>query len=56
MIRTYKLVQFLQNYVNPQGLETPIVIGSQAAQTWLRKPGYMNKNIRKDVFVDGGRR
>ncbi len=47
------MVQFLKNYVNPQGVETPIVIRSRTAQAWLCKLGYMYKDVRKDVFVDG---
>lgn len=46
------MVQFLKNYVNPQGMETPIVIRSRTAQTWLCKLGYVYKDVRKDVFVD----
>ena len=47
------MVQFLKNYVNPQRVETPTVIRLRTAQTWLRKLGYLYKDIRKDVFVDG---
>ncbi len=53
---SYKLVQFLKNYVSPQGVETPIIIRSRTAQTWLCKLGYVYKNVRKDVFVDGHER
>lgn len=47
------MVQFLKNYVNPQGVETPIVIRLRIARTWLRKLGYVYKDVHKDVFVDG---
>lgn len=50
------MVQFLKNYVNPQGMETPITIRSRTARTWLRKLGYVYKDVRKDVFVDGHER
>ena len=53
---SYKLVRFLKNYVSPQGVETPIIIRSRTAQTWLRKLGYVYKDVRKDVFVDGHER
>ncbi len=50
------MVQFLKSYVNPQGIETPITIRSRTARTWLRKLGYVYKNVRKDVFVGGHER
>lgn len=45
------MVQFLKNYINPQGVETPIIIRSRTARTWLHKLGYMYKDVRKGVFV-----
>ena len=53
MLDIYKLVQFLKEYVNPEGIETPIVTCSRTAQIWLRKLGFVYKEVRKDVFVDG---
>lgn len=54
---SYKLVQFLKNdYINPEGVHIPIVIRSRTAQTWLNKLGYVYKNVRKDVFIDGHER
>ena len=50
------MVQFLKSYINPQGIETPITIRSRTARTWLRKLGYVYKDVRKDVFVDGHER
>ena len=52
-LSSYKLVQFLKEYVNPEGIETPVVIRSRTAQTWLRKLGFVYKEVRKDVFIDG---
>ena len=49
---TYKLVQFLKKYVNPEGIETPIVICSCTAQTWLRKLRFVYKRVCEDVFID----
>ncbi len=49
----YKLVQFLKNYVSPQGVETLIIICLRTAQSWLCKLGYVYKDVCKDVFVDG---
>ena len=46
------MVQFLKNYVSPQGIETLIIIYSRTAKTWLRKLGYLYKDICRDVFVD----
>ena len=46
------MVRFLKNYVSPQGVETPIIIRSRTARTWLRKLGYVYKDVCKDVFVD----
>ena len=47
-----KLVQFLKEYINPEGIETPVVIRSCKAQTWLYKLGFVYKEMGKDVFVD----
>ena len=55
-LRSYKLVQFLKDYVNPQGGEAPIEIRSRTARTWLNKLGYEYKDVRKDVFIDGHER
>lgn len=49
---SYKLVQFLKDYVNPEGMEVPIEIRSRTARSWLNKLGYEYKNVRKDVFID----
>ena len=49
----YKLVQFLKEYTNPEGIKTPVVIHSRTAQTWLRQLGFLYKEKRKNVFVDG---
>ena len=49
----YKLVQLLKEYVNPEGIKTPVVIRSHIAQTWLFKLGFVYKEVCKDVFVDG---
>ena len=48
-LSSYKLVQFLKTYVNPQGKEIPITIRSLIAQRWL---SYEYKNERNDVFID----
>ena len=55
-LSSYKLIQFLKNYVNPQGVETQIIIRSRTARRWLCKLGYEYKDVRKDVFVDGHER
>lgn len=56
-LSSYKLVQFLKNYVNPQGVETPIIFRSHRVRRWLCKLGYeykdVHKDVHKDVFVDG---
>ena len=43
----------MKNYVSPQGVETPIIICSRTARTWLHKLRYVYKNVCKDGFVDG---
>ena len=55
-LSSYKLVQFLKKYVNPEGIETPVVIHSRTARTWLRKLGFVYIEVCKDVFVDGHER
>lgn len=42
----------MKDYVNPQGIKTPIVICSCTARLWLNKLGYVYKKIQKDIFVD----
>lgn len=46
----------MKDYVNPEGVETPIEICSQTAQNWLCKLGYEYKNVHKDMFIDGHKR
>ena len=55
-LSSYKLIQFLKEYVNPEGIETPVVIRSRTARAWLRKLGFVYKEVRKDVFIDGHER
>ena len=50
-LSSYKLVQF-KEYVNPEGIEIPIVICLHIAQTWLGKLGFVYKKVCKDVFID----
>ena len=52
-LSSYKLVQFLKEYINPEGIKTPVVIHSRTARIWLRQLGFLYKEQRKDVFVDG---
>lgn len=52
----YKLVQFLKPFINPQGIETAIVICSQIARKWLCKLRYEYKNVQTDIFVDSFKR
>ena len=42
----------MRDYVNPEGIQTPIVIKSRTARKWLHKLGFEYKDIKKDVFVD----
>ena len=49
----YKLIQFLKEYINPKRIKTPVVIRSCTAQTWLRKLGFVYKEVRKNVFIIG---
>ena len=52
-LSSYKLVEFLKKYINPEGIEISIVIYFCIAQILLRKLGFVYKEVRKDVFIDG---
>ena len=47
------MVQFLKTNVDPQKVETPIVICLRTTRRWLCKLGYEYKDVCKNVFVDG---
>lgn len=49
-LSSYKLVQFLNTYVCPKEIKTPIEICSRIARKWLGKLQYEYKNVGKDVF------
>lgn len=51
-LSSFKLIQFLKNYVNSQEIKTPIAIRSRIAQIWLYKLDYVYENVRKNIFVD----
>lgn len=53
---SYKLVQHLKGYVNPEGITNPIEIMSRTARKWLHRLGFEYKDVKKDVFVDGHER
>lgn len=55
-LSSYLLVQHLKEYINPEGVKTPIVIRSRTARTWLHKLGFEYKDVKKDVFIDGHER
>ena len=55
-LSSYKLVQFLKEYVNPEGIEIPVVMCLRTVQTWLCTLRFVYKEVRKDVFVDGHKR
>lgn len=42
----------MKNYVNLQGIKTPIIICLRKVQTWLWKLRYIYKIVHKDVFVN----
>lgn len=46
-------MQHLRDYVNPEGIQSPVEIKSQTARRWLHKLGFGFKDVKKDVFVDG---
>lgn len=50
---SYKFVQFLQGYVNPEGTTTLMKIKSCTVRNWLYQLGFEYKDVKKDVFVDG---
>ena len=47
------MIQFLKNYINLERVETKIIIRLHIVQTWLYKLGYIYKNLRKHIFMDG---
>ena len=49
-------MQYLKEYVNPEGVPTPIEIKSRTARNWLHKLGFEYKDVKKDVFIDGHER
>lgn len=51
-LSSYKLVQFLKEYINPKEIEILGVIYSYITQTWLCKLRFVYKEVRKDVFID----
>lgn len=51
-LNLYKLVQHLKEYINPEGMEAPVVICSRTAQVWLNRLGFEYKDVKKDVFID----
>ena len=51
-LNSYKLVQFLKNYVDINGVKISIVIRSRTARNWLRKFGYEYKDVYKDVLIN----
>lgn len=42
----------MKNYASPQKIEIPIIIYLHTAQIWLRKLGYVYKDVYKNVFMD----
>lgn len=52
----YKVVAFLKDYLNLKRLETPIKIRFCTARQWLNQLGYIYRDIKKDVFVNGHER
>ncbi len=55
-LSSYKLVQYLKEYVNRQEVRTPIVIRFRTARRWLNNLGFEYKDVKKDVFIDGDER
>lgn len=42
----------MRDYINPEGIQTPIEIKSRTVRNWLHRLGFEYKNIKKNVFVD----
>lgn len=53
---SYKLVQYLKGYVNPEGITNPIEIKSCTTQKWLHCLRFEYKDVKKNVFIDGYKR
>lgn len=52
-MNSYKLVQFLRTYVNPEEIETSITICSRITQKWLDKLRYEYNHLCKNIFING---
>ena len=46
----------MRDYVNLEGVQSPIEIKSRTARNWLHKLGFEYKDVKKDVFVYGHER
>ena len=55
-LSSYKLVQHLRDYVNPEGKESPVEIKSRTTRKWLHQLVFEYKDVKKNVFVDGHER
>lgn len=55
-LSSYKLVQHLRDYVNPQSKKSLVEIKSYMAKNWFYQLGFEYKDIKKDVFVDRHKR
>ena len=51
-LSSYKLVQLLKKYINPEGIEISIGIRSCMIQKWLGKLRLEYKEVHKNIFVD----
>ena len=49
---SYKPVQHLRDYVNPNGIQAPVEIKSRTSRRWLHKLVFEYKDVKKDVVVD----
>lgn len=51
-LSSYKLVQYLRNYINPKKIIISIEIKSHSAQNWFFCLGFKCKNMKKDLFIN----
>lgn len=48
-----KLAEYLEEYINHQGVKTSIIVWSCETQRWLHKLWFEYRDMMKDVFIDG---
>ena len=53
---SYKLIQYLKEYIYSKGIPNPIEIKLHTTYNYLHKLGFKYKDIKKNVFIDRHKR